>query len=211
MLERVSLLSKLPPEQIVELESLAIRKTIPKNAVVFSEGDCTNCLYVILEGSAYAIRNDNSGRQLIVNRFGPNECFGEMGFLDGAPRCATVVTKVLCEVLIIPRTVFVQFSEKYPTILWSVVGALLEKLRKATQQLEALAFTDVYTRLTAFLNENRGEDGILDERFTQQELADIVGASRETVCRIFNELTEKGLLCKKGNRIVIQKELPDKF
>lgn len=210
MLERVSLFSKLPHAQIVELESLAARNVIPKNAVVFSEGDSSDSLYIILQGSAYAVRNDDSGRQLIVNRFGPYECFGEMGFLDGAPRCATVVTKAPCEVLIISRSVFVQFTEKYPSILWSVAGALLEKLRKATQQLQSLAFTDVYTRLTSFLNENRGEDGILDERFTQQELADIVGASRETVCRIVSELTENGFLRRQGNRIVVEKELPEK-
>jgi CRP/FNR family transcriptional regulator, cyclic AMP receptor protein len=211
MLEQVSLFAKLPLAQLTELESLAVKATIPKNTVVFSEGDRGDTLYIILRGRANAIRNDNSGRQLVINRFGPCDYFGEMGFLDGAPRCATVVTKTRCDVLAIPHSHFVPFSEEHPAILWDLITALLDKLRKTTQQLQALAFSDVYSRLTLFLNENRGKNGMLDERFTQQELADIVGASRETVCRIVNELNESGYLDKKGSRIVIRKKIPYKF
>ena len=211
MLERVALFSNLNQQQIEELEAIAQPRNIPRNTVVISEGEQSDALYILLSGRAYAVRNDESGRQFVINRFGPNDYFGEMSFFDGQSRCATVVTKEPCRILVIPRQAFLDFTEKDPQILINVTQVLLEKLRKATQQIEELALRDVFSRLARFLSENMGPNGVLRERFTHQELADIVGSTRETICRILNELTEDGYLGRKGSRITVKKKLPYKF
>ncbi len=211
MIEKVVIFSGIGTKAIEELESIARRHTFPKNSVVINEGDVSDSLYVVVSGKAVALRSDESGRQLVVNRFGPWDYFGEMSFFDRNARCATVMTKERCEVLVIPRSDFLHFVEKHTDILWNVINALLAKLRKATEQIESLAFFDVYGRLARFMVENQDADGVIREKFTQQELADFVGSSRETVSRIFHELTDGGYIKKEKGCITVLKKLPYKF
>jgi len=211
MLKKVTIFSNLNDQALEELQSIARRRTFPKNSVVISEGDESDSLYVLVSGRAVALRTDESGRQFVVNRFGPCDYFGEMSFFDRNVRCATVMTKERCEAMIIGRSDFLRFVERHTDILWNVINALLAKLRKATEQIESLAFLDVYGRLARILIENQDEAGVIHEKFTQQELADMVGSSRETVSRIFNELVGGGYVRKVKGRMVILKKLPYKF
>ena len=211
MLEKVSLFSNLAEQEISELEAIGQERSVAKNSVVINEGDDTDSLYIILKGKAYALRSDESGRQFIVNRFGPYDYFGEMSFFDRSARCATVMTKEKCTLMTLPRNAFLNFAAGHPEIYWNVIKALLEKLRKATQQIEELAFLDVYGRLARFLVENQNTEGVIEEKLTQQELADMVGSSRETVNRIFNELVAGGYIVKEKGRLTIRKKLPYNF
>jgi CRP/FNR family cyclic AMP-dependent transcriptional regulator len=211
MLERVSLFSNLNEIDIAELEAIGQERLVPKNSLIINEGDDSDCLYILLKGKAHALRSDESGRQFIVNRFGPYDYFGEMSFFDRDARCATVITKARSVLMILQRKAFFDFATRHPEIYQNVIRALLEKLRKATQQIEELAFLDVYGRLSRFLVENQNADGVIEEKLTQQELADMVGSSRETVCRIFNELVAGGYITKDKGRMKIQKKLPYSF
>lgn len=211
MIEKVAIFSDLSPDAIKELESIARRRTFARGAVVINEGDASDSLYVLISGRAVALRSDASGRQLVVNRFGPWDYFGEMSFFDRSARCATVMTKERCEVMMIARSDFLGFVQQHVEILWNVINALLAKIRRATEQIESLAFLDVYGRLARFLVENQDSDGVVKEKFTQQELADMVGSSRETVSRILNELIGGGYIRKEQGRMVIQTKLPYKF
>jgi CRP/FNR family cyclic AMP-dependent transcriptional regulator len=211
MLEQVALFSGLSTEAIAQLEAIARRRSFARNSVVINEGDASDSLYVLVSGRAVALRGDDSGRQLVVNRFGPFDCFGEMSFFDRGARCATVMTKERSEVMIIARSDFLAFVTRHGDILWKVINGLLAKLRKATEQIEALAFLDVYGRLARILIENQDGQGVIREKFTQQELADMVGSSRETVSRIFNELVDGGFIRKEKEHIVLLKKLPYKF
>jgi CRP/FNR family transcriptional regulator, cyclic AMP receptor protein len=211
MLERVSLFSNLSENEIVELETLGQERSVAKNSIVINEGDETDSLYIVLKGSANALRSDESGRQFIVNRFGPFDYFGEMSIFDSNARCATVITREKCTLMVLPRKAFLEFAARHPGIYKNLIKALLEKLRKATQQIEQLAFLDVYGRLARFLIENQNADGVIEEKLTQQELADMVGSSRETVNRIFNELVGGGFIEKEKGRIIVKKKLPYSF
>lgn len=211
MLEKVALFSNLNASEIEELEAIGHERAVAKNSVVINEGDNTDSLYIVLKGKAHALRSDESGRQFIINRFGQFDYFGEMSFFDRNARCATVVTKEKSTLMVFQRNAFLEFAAKHHEIYWNVIRALLEKLRKATLQIEQLAFLDVYGRLTRFLIENQNDIGIIEEKLTQQELADIVGSSRETVNRIFNELVCGGYIVKEKGRIKILKKLPYSF
>lgn len=211
MLEQVSLFSNLPPEEISRLESNCQERSVPKNTMVISEGDETDCLYVLLTGKAHALRSDESGRQFIVNRFAAFDYFGEMSLFDRNARCATVITKHKCTFIILPRKVFFEFAAQHPEIYQNMIRILLDKLRRATEQISELAFLDVYGRLSRFLVENQNEAGVIEEKLTQQELADIVGSSRETVNRIYNELVTGGFITKEDGRLRMMKKLPYSF
>ena len=208
MLEQVSLFSGLNNKQISTLEKSAGRVTFAKNSVVFHKGDKSNCLYVILRGSAKAVRQDESGRQVILNRFGVYEYFGEMSFLDGSPRCATVLTRGPCEMLTIPRSVFLKLVSDNSGVYKNITKFLLHKLRSATQQIEDLAISTVYIRLARLLVEHQNPRGIITDNFTHQEMAEMVGATRETICRLINDLISDGYLSRKGSHLAIMKKFP---
>jgi CRP/FNR family transcriptional regulator, cyclic AMP receptor protein len=211
MLENVSLFLCLTIQERAELEAISQKRSVAKNTILISDGDKTDSIYIIETGKAHAIRSDESGRQVIINRFGPLDYFGEMSFFDGKSRCATVITKTRCELLVIPRNAFSRLVTNHPEILTNIINALLDKLRKATQKIEELAFLDVYGRLANFLSENKNDEGLIEEPMTQQEIADIVGSSRETVCRILSELADGGYISRKKNQITLLKGLPYKF
>ena len=211
MLERISLFSNLSTEQISELEALGQERFAAKNSIVINEGDETDNLYIVLKGRVNALRSDESGRQFIINRFGPFDYFGEMSFFDRNTRCATVNARERCTFMVLPRKAFFEFAARHPEIYKNMITSLLEKLRRATQQIEELAFLDVYGRLARFIIENQNAKGVIEEKLTQQEIADMVGASRETVNRIFNELVGGGYIKKEKGRIVVKKKLPYSF
>ncbi len=211
MLEKVPLFSNLGQEDISALETICLDRSFPKNSLVINEGDDTDCLFIVVRGRAKALRSDESGRQFVVNRFGPLDYFGEMSLFDHEARCATVVTKEKCTFKILPRKTFFEFAAMHPQIYQNMIKTLLERLRKATDQIGELAFLDVYGRLSRFLIENKNADGVIEEKLTHQELADIVGSSRETVCRIYNELVDGGYISKTMGRMKINKKLPYTF
>ena len=211
MLERVSLFSNLNEQDIADLEAICLERTVPKNTLLINEGDETDCLYVLIKGKAHALRSDESGRQFIVNRFGPHDYFGEMSLFDRNARCATVITKEKCDLMVLTHKAFFYFAAEHPEVYPNMIRSLLEKLRKATELIGELAFMDVYGRFSRFLVENQNADGVIEEKLTQQDLADIVGASRETVCRIYNELVSGGYLVKEKGRMKIMKALPYQF
>lgn len=211
MLEKVSLFSNLNQKDIADLESICLERTVPKNTLLINEGDETDCLYVLLNGKAHALRSDETGRQFVVNRFGPMDYFGEMSLFDRNERCATVITKSRCTLMVLPRKAFFDFAATHPGIYRNMIKSLLEKLRKATLQIEELAFLDVYGRLVRFLIESQDGGGVIREKLTQQDLADIVGSTRETVNRIYNELAAGGYLTREKGRLKILKNLPYSF
>ena len=211
MLERVPMFSKIGRRSCEALEAIGQRRHYRKNTVIISEGDETDSLYVLLSGRADALRSDDSGRQLVISRFQPFDCFGEMSFLDGDPRSATIVTNTSCEVMVIPRSRFLALVPDRPEMAWSIMLYLLKKLRQATQQIDDLAFLDVYGRLAHFLIENQDENGVISEKLTHRNIADIIGTSRETISRILSELKEGNFISKQKGRIVIEKKLPYQF
>lgn len=211
MLERVPMFANIGQKSREALESIGQRRQYRKNSVMINEGDETDNLYVLLSGKANAVRSDNTGRQLVVNRFEPYDCFGEMSFLDGNPRSATIITTATCEVMVITRRQFFNLVSDKPAIAWGIISFLLAKIRHATQQVTDLAFLDVYGRLAQFLTENQNESGIIEEKLTHQEIADIIGASRETVTRIISQLKEGDFITRQSGQFVLQKKLPYKF
>jgi CRP/FNR family cyclic AMP-dependent transcriptional regulator len=208
MLESSPIFCNLNANEIAKLEAISHKRKVPKNSVVINEGDEGGCLYILASGRAVALRSDESGHQLVVNRFGPWDCFGEMSIFNGNSRCATVMTKEACTLITIQRKDFLSFAAEHPVVCWNVINALLAKLRRATRQIEDLAFTDAYGRLANFLVENQDPSGRVKESLTHQELADIIGSTRETICRISNELIAGGYISRHKDEIVILQDLP---
>jgi CRP/FNR family cyclic AMP-dependent transcriptional regulator len=210
MLEEVSLFSSLDEDAVREFERVAIRKKFQKNTIIFSKGDESDSLYMVYSGRVKAVIHDEEGREIVLSVFGPGEYFGEMAALDGVPRSATIVTKEPTEMMIVHREVFKRFLASNPDMVFNLLGVLLKRLRRANEKIESLAFSSVHGRVANLLMqfaESRGSKWEIDEKLTHQEIANMVGSSREMVSKILGELVEKGRISIEKKQITIHKKL----
>jgi CRP-like cAMP-binding protein len=210
MPEEEPLFSRLDDESIRIFEKAAVRRRFPKNTILFSKGDESDSFYIVCSGKAHVVARDEQGREMVLSVIGSGEYFGEMAAMDGAPRSATIVTKEASEILIIQRDDFRRVVSSNPDMMLSLLKVFLERLRKADEKIESLAFMNVCDRVASFLMQSaepHGDKWIVREALTHQEIADMVGSSRETVTRAIKELQKAGHISIEKKRITIHKVL----
>ncbi len=211
MLKDIPLFSGLDEKELKELEKVAVSKSFPKNTILFSEGDQSDAFYVVREGKVNVGINDEEGREVILSILGPGEYFGEMAIMDGEPRSAFVMTKEPSQLLIIAKKDFQQILLSNPETLFNIVKGLLKRLREANKKIESLALMNVYGRVARLLTQmSITKDGktCIEERLTHQEIANMVGASREMVSRVLKDLSNEGYISIHRKQITIQSKLP---
>jgi CRP/FNR family cyclic AMP-dependent transcriptional regulator len=209
-LKAVSLFSALTAQEIATLADAATVRTFARNAIVMTEGERSDSLYVVLSGRVKVYVSDEHGKDLVLNVQGPGEYFGELA-LDEGPRSASVMTLEPCKLAVIANDVLREFLTGHPEAAVQLVRGLIARVRRATESLKDLAQLDVYGRVAKLLLELAHEaDGrlVIDQRLTHQDIADRVSASREMVSRILKDLTTGGYLANEGGRIVIQRRPP---
>jgi CRP/FNR family cyclic AMP-dependent transcriptional regulator len=187
-------------------------KAYPKNAVIVSEGDRSDSLYVILTGKVKVYLADEEGKEMVLNTQGPGEYFGEI-ILDEGPRSASVMTLEPSKFSIVSREQFNEFLAQSPEVTLELVRSLIHRVRELTKKVSELALLDVYGRVRGLLLELATEqDGkLVVERLTQQEMASRVGCAREMISRILKDLRTGGYIKDDGERIIIVKKPPPKW
>src|SRR6266705_1059474 len=211
-LKQVPLFADLADEDIRALMTIARKRTFRSGEVIFHRDDPGQVLYVIKEGKVkiYLISPDGQEISLVV--FGKGECFGEFAILDDFPRSANAIALEKVECYTLQRSDFHNAIMKNPKIAIQVLEVLSKRLRSTDQMIEDLIFLDVYGRVAKKLLEladahgAKVEDGIrIDVRLTQQELASMVGASRESVNKVMGYFTEKNFLSTDKHRITLHR------
>src|SRR5262249_4008949 len=144
---------RLAAAELAELGAIARRETLPKNVVVFFQGDRADTLYVILAGAAKVSQKAEDGNEKILGTLGAGDIFGELTLLDGRERSATVETIEQTEMLSITHRDFHTVATKNPQILWRVLEVLCERIRGLNEETLALAFEEVPYRIVQALNE----------------------------------------------------------
>jgi CRP/FNR family cyclic AMP-dependent transcriptional regulator len=185
-------------------------KSFKKHAVIVSEGDETDSLFVILSGRVKIFVADESGKEVVLGTQGPGEYFGEM-VLDGGPRSASVMTLEPSRFVAIPRRKMRDFLRAQPDFAIRLVEKLIRRSRALTASVKNLALMDVYGRVARLLLELAEEDGgalVIREKLTQQDIASRIGASREMVSKILNDLAAGGYLSTAHKRITMHKAPP---
>jgi CRP/FNR family cyclic AMP-dependent transcriptional regulator len=214
MLSKIPLFANLEPEIVQRLQDAAIPKRFARNTILFSKGDESNALYLIREGRTKAVITDEQGKEIVLNTFGPGDYFGEIAFLSEEPRTATVVTAIPTEVLILYRRDFKEVLTQHPDVMFEFIKVLIDRVRNSTEQIESLAFRDVYGRVRALLNglaKPEGDRRVIAERLTHQEIANRVGSSREMVSKIFKQLQDGGFVAVDHKHVILLKDLPKTF
>jgi CRP-like cAMP-binding protein len=217
LLRSVSIFADLDDAGAAELERLAEVKDHPAGAVIASQQEHGDALFVLVRGKVKVLLYGESGREVILSIFkAPGDFFGELSLLDGEPRSATLVADAPSRVLVLSRDAFHRHLRRNPATALRVLSEVSRRLRRADEVIGNLALLDVFARVAGKLRElavSEGEpvaDGLLvRERPTQAEMAAMVGTSRETVSRVLSELSRAGHVALAGKRLLVRRSLID--
>lgn len=210
LLRRVTIFQDLSDKELDELGQRLVPKTFMKDGIIVSHEAEGDSLFIIKSGKVKVSLYGDSGREIILSIFKPGDFFGEMSLLDNQPRSANVIALEEAEVLVLSRQAFLKQVEERPSMAMAVMNELCRRLRRADQAIGSLALMDVYGRLAHALLDlakREGAEGptgiVIRERPTQQELANMVGTTRETVSRALSEFQRRGLLELRGRSIIL--------
>lgn len=207
LLRNVPLFSVLPEQQLAVLTSLVSRKTFPRGTTIIAAGDTTESLYVIISGRLKVMMSDDEGREVILAILGPNEFFGEMGLLDDHPRSASVVAIEACELLTLAKRDFKKCLADNVEMTMTVMRGVVKRLREADQKIGSLALMDVYGRVARLLLEmSEIVDGqkVVTKKLAKQDIAKMIGASREMVSRVMKDLQAGGYIEVRPGSILLR-------
>lgn len=210
-IKKVPLFSDLNNQELDLLAISGSRRKLPARNVVFQEGEPGEMLLIILSGKVKVLLSGKNGQEFILAILGPGNFFGEMALLESAPRSASVVTVEPCEFLLLSQKDVTALLTKHPAIALKVLKHLSQRLRKTNEQVRSLVMCDMYSRVWRCLlnltegqvDKARGRLLVISNRPSFQELAKMVGCSRETLSRTIKNLKENGCLTVTRNAIFI--------
>jgi len=206
ILKSVPLFSSFSDEQIATVASWGQHRSYPRGAAILRAGEETDGLYIILSGRVKVLIPDEEGREVILSLMSAQEFVGEMGLLDGLPSSATVETLEPCEILRLPRTAFLSCLQGNGEVAMLVLRNLVKRLRDADRKIESLALIDVYGRVARLIIDMAEQiDGqwVVQRAPAKQEIARMIGASREMVSRVVKDLQEKNLIRTEKRKIFV--------
>ena len=208
LLSGSSLFCELSSSELDNLAQHAEIRDIPAKQLVVEQGCRGDEMYAVVQGRLKVIRSNHEGREITLAILEGGEVFGELAMLDGAPRNASVETLEHCQLLVLHRSAVDQYLAHHPRVMRSLITTLCERLRSADDMVQDTLFLPLPQRLAKVLRQlahNHGEsnvDGVrIDLKMTQQELANFVGASRESVNKQLNSWEEHGWLRMSGGFI----------
>lgn len=210
LLRKVSIFSGLNKQALCRLGSSLKAVEYPKDSLIVGQETQGDSLYIIEKGRVKVVLCGESGREVILTIFRPGDFFGEMSLLDGQPRSANVMALEEACVLVLSREDFVRHMEDNAPTALNILKEMSIRLRRADEIIGNLALLDVYGRVARVLIDLAGKEGetsdegiIIRERPTQQDLASMIGTSRETVSRVLSEFQRRGFLSMQGKTIML--------
>ncbi|HEC13642.1 MAG TPA: cyclic nucleotide-binding domain-containing protein [Acidiferrobacteraceae bacterium] len=209
-LRSIALFSDLPEKVLEKLLKHMTIHTYPRATIIFREGDHAGGLYFIHSGKVRIFVGNEEGRELVLRTQGQGEYFGEMSLFSEVPRSASVKTVEETKLSLISRPDFKVCLTESPEISYHLISMLSHRIRLLTDEMKNLSFLDVSGRLARLLiDQSTNQDGRwIVKGLTQQEIADMIGASREMVSRSMRDLIKSDHILVDGNTIIIKMKLP---
>lgn len=210
-LRQMTFLGNLTEDKLMALADKAKLVKFPKHTIIFSEGDDTRSLYVILSGKVRIYSSDEKSKEVTLMLQETGSHFGELALLSDEPRSASVQAVEATSCAMISKGDFLHWLEANPDVALALLAVLSEKIRHLTDKVKQMALSSVYERTVKVLREMAVADQdmlVIHHRPTQQELANMVGSSREMINKIMKELTKGGYVVIQDQRLLMKSKLP---
>ncbi|HUV12552.1 MAG TPA: Crp/Fnr family transcriptional regulator [Acidobacteriota bacterium] len=210
-LSETALFGRLSPKELTPLLERCHEVHFEPGDLIFSAGEASRGLFVVMRGRTRAFRHGSDGREQIIHEDGPSATFPEVAVFDDGPYPSSVVAVEVSELLFLPKQEVRQFCVHHPAAALAALKLLSTRLRRTTRMVEGFALRNVSQRIGEYLLNQSGErsaGGEVSMEFTlvhsNQEIADSVGTVREVVSRSFSKLQQFGWVVKTGRRVRIQ-------
>lgn len=210
VLARAGIFQGVSPDAVAALVRQLEPVTFRRSEVVFAEGEPGDTLYIITTGKVKIGRKSVDGRDSLITLMGPSDMFGELAIFDPGPRTSTVTALTEVKAVVMSRTVLRSWIADRPEIAEQLLRVLARRLRRTNDNLSDLIFTDVPGRVAKqllYLAQRFGtRDGSalrVDHELTQEEIAQLVGSSRETVNKALSDFAQRGWIRVQGRTILI--------
>ena len=210
IIARIPLFERMSPEEREELRGMMSQTTLRRGEVLFNEGDSGDRLYILITGKVNLAHTSVDGRENLLSVLAPGEVVGELTLFDPGPRSTTATAVATTELLALEHNQLMGFIDSHPTLAKDMLRALAVRLRRTNIALADLVFSDVPGRVAKALldlAERFGaptEDGIhVPHDLTQEELAQLVGASRETINKSLAEFVSRGWIRLEGRAVTL--------
>lgn len=189
------MLTPLQAESLVEAVS---KKRFKRGEYLVEQGKKSNALYIILAGRSRVVMTDSKAREVIIATMRAGDYVGEMSLIDGEPHSATVVADQQVDALVLGREDFLRCLSENSAMSFVVMHELVQRLRRSSQKISSLALVGVYGRVATVLLDSAVADEedvlMIREKVSKQDIAKMVGASREMVSRVMKDFEERGFI-----------------
>jgi CRP-like cAMP-binding protein len=210
ILRRAGLFQGVDPESVEALAGEFEIMDAPRGTILFSEGEPGESLYIVLAGKVKLGRRSSDGRENLVAVMGPSDQFGELSLFDPGPRTATATVVTDARLARLPKSALQTWVRDRPQIAMQLLRVVARRLRRTNTMLADLIFVDVPGRVAKQLLQLAQRFGSVEgghlrvtHDLTQEELAQLVGASRETVNKALADFASRGWLRLEGKSVVI--------
>lgn len=204
ILKTVPLFSQFSDSELTALFPAVQHRSYPRHSFMLRAGENTDALYIMLAGRAKVVIDDGDGREVTLATIGPSEFFGEMSLIDEHPRSASVEALEPCEVLYISKAAFMSCLKGNFDAAMLMLKGVVGRLREADRKIASLALMDVHGRVARLLMDlARQTDGTWIVDTGSEEIARMVGASREMVSRVLKDMRESGLIRRDKRKIIV--------
>lgn len=210
ILTRAGIFQGVEPEAVSSLIANLRPVHFPRGHKVFAQGDPGDRLFIVIDGKVKIGRRMDDGRESLLAIMGPSDMFGELSIFDPGPRTSTATTVSAVQTMSMDRTALRSWIADWPQIGEQLLQVLARRLRRTQDALSDIIFTDVPGRVAKQLlllahrfGEPEGAAVRVAHGLTQEELAQLVGASRETVNKVLADFVQRGWIVVAGKSVVI--------
>jgi len=210
VLLRAGIFQGVEPSAISALRADLLSETFSKGDTIIREGEQGDSLYIITSGKVKLSRKAPDGRENLLSILGPSDMFGELSIFDPGPRTSSAVCVTEVSVQSMNREALKRWIAERPEISDQLLRVLARRLRRTNNNLADLIFTDVPGRVAKALLQlaqrfgtQEGGNIRVTHDLTQEEIAQLVGASRETVNKALAEFAHRGWLRLEGKSVII--------
>ncbi|MDP2167805.1 MAG: Crp/Fnr family transcriptional regulator [Thermodesulfovibrionales bacterium] len=210
-LNKINIFNTLSPQDVKEIKPYFIPVSYRKKDVVFSEGDPSDWLYIVLEGKVKITKVSHDGKEIILEIISPVDFFGGIAVVRGFPYPANAIAMEDVELLKVSKGSLMKILDRFPAVMYCMAQNIGERVKDSHDTLKNIALERVESRIASLLLKLSKKAGIkapegtlIDMKLTKQDIAEMVGTTVETSIRTMSKFKKLGIVSEKSGKITIK-------